>query len=197
MGRSQRVKGAAFEREIAARLGCSRNIGQARDGGDDVTFGPLRIECKRRRRIAVVQAWVEQAAASCEREGDIPVVIARQDHGEPLVVMRFEDWMQVMGPMLDGIRSALHTASYGAAQMGRPRQFLTAPAARLQPQGGVRGGTTAPYESVDKAPVPAPSRRRKRSAPAQAGARGPDNGGEEGQAQAGDVLPSPEPAPDS
>lgn len=76
MSRSQRKKGASFERTfanyLAERLGrvVKRNIGQARDGGDDITVGPFRIGCKARARIASL-AWLEQAQKGC-RHGDKP-----------------------------------------------------------------------------------------------------------------------------
>ena len=58
MSKHSRDKGATFEREIANDLTADwgtpvkRNIGQARDGGDDITVSPFRIECKRRAGIA-------------------------------------------------------------------------------------------------------------------------------------------------
>ena len=103
MGRSQRVKGATFERDIAKRLGAKRNIGQARDGGDDITVGPFRVECKRRASLGTVQKWLAQAVASCDRHGDVPVVIGREDGGEPLVLMRFEDWLALARPLLPAL----------------------------------------------------------------------------------------------
>ena len=66
-----------------------RNIGQSRDGGDDLTIAQFRVEVKRRRGIAVHE-WVEQAVAACG-PGDIPVVACRGDGQGWLVVMRLED----------------------------------------------------------------------------------------------------------
>lgn len=103
MGRAQRVKGATFEREIATALGAKRNIGQARDGGDDITVGPFRVECKRRASLGTVHKWLAQAIASCERDGDVPVVVGREDGGKPLVIMRFEDWLALARPQLPAI----------------------------------------------------------------------------------------------
>ena len=95
MGASQRRKGAAGERELAnilsEQLGwvVKRNIGQARDGGDDITVGKFRIESKRRRGIAV-HKWVDQAIDACG-PNDVPIVACRGDGREWLVVMRLED----------------------------------------------------------------------------------------------------------
>lgn len=99
MSKSQRTKGASFEREIANDLTADwgvliqRNIGQARDGGDDITVPPFRIECKRRAGIAVYE-WLEQCEAAAELS-DIPVVIARADHKEAIVIMRYADWKKL------------------------------------------------------------------------------------------------------
>lgn len=96
MSASQRNKGAGFEREIANDLTAEwgiiirRNIGQARDGGDDITVPPYRIECKRRKGIAVYQ-FMDQVMGVTE-PGEIPVVIIKADRREPLVVMSYRDW---------------------------------------------------------------------------------------------------------
>ena len=79
MGASQRRKGATFEREVATLMGAKRNIGQARDGGDDITVGRFRVECKRRQTVGPMAKWMAQCVAACDREGDIPVVVARGD----------------------------------------------------------------------------------------------------------------------
>jgi hypothetical protein len=108
LAKFSRDKGAQFERDIANRLTAllgkkvQRNIGQARDGGDDITLPPYRIECKRRASIAVY-AWLDQCAEACKPEtygmfntrvdtpsAQIPVVVARADHREAIVIMRMD-----------------------------------------------------------------------------------------------------------
>ena len=96
MGASQRRKGADGERELAQILSTElglcvqRKLGQARDGGHDLTqTGPFAWEVKRRKGIAVHE-WVEQAVAACGPH-DIPVVACRGDGKGWLVVMRLED----------------------------------------------------------------------------------------------------------
>lgn len=95
MSRSERVKGAAFEREIATylseRLGrvVKRKLGQARDSGDDIQVGRFRIECKRRAAIAVYQ-WLKQCITAAD-ESDIPVVIARADGQDAIAILRLDD----------------------------------------------------------------------------------------------------------
>jgi hypothetical protein len=96
MGASQRRKGASFEREVAHVLGAKRNIGQARDGGDDITVGPFRVECKRRHTVGPMAGWMAQCVASCKRDGDIPVVIARGDGGEAYAIVRLTDFVPLM-----------------------------------------------------------------------------------------------------
>jgi hypothetical protein len=104
MGKAQRTKGAVFEREIANDLGAffklpvKRNIGQARDGGDDITLQPFRIECKRRAGIAVYP-WMEQCVAAC-KPGDIPVVVARADQKDAVVLLRYADFKQMAKAMI-------------------------------------------------------------------------------------------------
>ncbi len=102
MSRSQRDKGASFEREIANylsdRLGrvVKRKLAQARDGGDDIQIGKFRIECKRRSRISIYP-WIVQALESCA-SGDVPIVIARGDGHSAVAIMLLDDFT----PMLAG-----------------------------------------------------------------------------------------------
>jgi Holliday junction resolvase len=97
MSKSQRTKGAAGEREVVGiineALGTSfrRKLGQARDGGHDVTLGPFLVEVKRRRKLAVYE-FVEQVQAACQA-GDRPVVMARADGKGWLVIQPLEDWL--------------------------------------------------------------------------------------------------------
>jgi hypothetical protein len=96
MGASQRRKGAAGEREVCALLTdalgsrITRNIGQARDGGDDITLAPFAIEVKRRARIGNLYEWLQQAQTANK---GIPVVVCRADGEKWCVVMRFDDWI--------------------------------------------------------------------------------------------------------
>lgn len=106
MGKSQRTKGATYEREIAHAFSSSlgvdftRNIGQARDGGNDLDIGPLVIECKRRKTLGTVYSWLQQAIDSIpafkrKHKTDVayPIVVARQDDGQSIVIVRLEDFL--------------------------------------------------------------------------------------------------------
>jgi Holliday junction resolvase len=110
MGASQRTKGAVFERDIATLFSdvfgrvVKRNIGQARDGGDDITMGPLAVECKRRKTMTTMYSWLKQAekaVTQLDLFGDtprIPVVVARADNEGAVVVMRLEQFLELAGP---------------------------------------------------------------------------------------------------
>lgn len=115
MSKSQRTKGAGFEREVcdvfSSALGRTfkRRIGQARDGGNDIDVGPLVVECKRRKTLGTVYGWLQQAIDAClgrrhyapgedpsldRGEPMIPVVVARQDGDTaPIVILRLSDFL--------------------------------------------------------------------------------------------------------
>ncbi len=108
MSGMSRLKGKKGEREVAnilsEQLGLvvRRKLGQARDGGHDLTqTGRFAWEVKRRARISVHE-WVDQAVAACGPH-DTPVVACRGDGKEWLVVMRLEDALPLirgeLGPM--------------------------------------------------------------------------------------------------
>lgn len=99
-GRGARNKGAAGERELAALLSehlgfvVRRNLGQARDGADDLTVQQFRIEVKRRERLEV-DKWSEQVEA-CAQPGEVPVVAYRRN-GQPWrVCLRLDDFIPLM-----------------------------------------------------------------------------------------------------
>lgn len=107
MGKMQRTKGAQYEREVCAEFTAhlathiQRNIGQARDGGNDINVGPLRIECKRRKTLGTVESWMEQAEAACDRdEGHVPAAVGRQDGGQSLIIFRLEDFLALFAEPL-------------------------------------------------------------------------------------------------
>lgn len=115
LGKSQRTKGASYEREICAELSAAlgvkieRNIGQARDGGNDIDAGILVVECKRRKTLGTVYSWLNQArAAATLNTGDrrgIPIVVARQDGDmSSLVILDLNDFVHLAG---DKIRASL------------------------------------------------------------------------------------------
>lgn len=100
MSLSQRRKGAGYENELCRyfteQLGMpiKRNLGQARDSGNDINVGPFRFEAKRRKSIAVY-AWMDQAVEA-SAPGEKPAVLCRGDGRETLVIMRLEDFMPLL-----------------------------------------------------------------------------------------------------
>jgi hypothetical protein len=118
MSKMQRTKGAVFERDVcaifSAALGTEfkRNIGQARDGGNDIDVGPLVVEVKIRKTLGTVYGWLQQAITAVGistyrvngyeplRGGEsydaprIPIVVARQDGDTaPIVILRLSDFL--------------------------------------------------------------------------------------------------------
>lgn len=103
MGKSQRTKGAAYEREVAHKLTealgipgfkVERNIEQVRDGGNDLNVGSIKIECKRRKTLTTVATWLAQAERATDRKsGQLPIVVARADAGQSLVVLSLDDFL--------------------------------------------------------------------------------------------------------
>ena len=99
MSKSQRTKGAVFEREVAdvftTMFGrkVTRVLGQARDGGGDIDLGALLVECKRRKSMITVYDWWRQANASAVKAGGgkLPALVLRADNEEALFVCRLDD----------------------------------------------------------------------------------------------------------
>ena len=111
-GRGKRNKGAAGERELAGILAdqlgrvVKRNLGQARDGADDITIEHFRLEVKRRERLQI-DAWSQQVEA-CANPSEVPVVVYRRN-GQPWrVCLLLEDFIPMMRDQLTGGNNAEH-----------------------------------------------------------------------------------------
>lgn len=97
MSKRSRIKGAAFERLVAAMLGtiwpgAKRGLGQARSGGEvpDVDGTPYWVECKHRHRVSVRAAYEQAREASDGR----PVLLVHRETGGPaLVTMEAREWI--------------------------------------------------------------------------------------------------------
>lgn len=102
MGKSQRTKGAAGEREVCHLIrdtlgvDAKRNLSQTREGGCDIAVGKYHIEVKRRAKIGGIYDWMEQAEASCLYT-EKPVVFCRADGEKWLVVMTAEEALRLLG----------------------------------------------------------------------------------------------------
>lgn len=100
MSKSQRDKGHNWERDVVHILkdrgyDASRNLTQTRDSGGDIIIGKWLFECKRYAKIAVY-TWLEQAIKAAG-EKLTPVVIAKADRKEPIVIMRLNDFLDIIG----------------------------------------------------------------------------------------------------
>ena len=100
MGKMQRTKGATYEREIVHTLVdrgyiAARNLTQTRDGGADIILQDFIIECKRRASIAIYD-WLDQATLAAKGRKR-PVVVARGDRRESVVILRLEDFLDLVG----------------------------------------------------------------------------------------------------
>ena len=101
MGKAQRTKGAAGERELchilSNELGAAvrRNLSQSRDGGCDIAVGGYRVEVKRRAKLGNLYEWMNQAEASCAGSSAKPVVVCRADGKGWLAVLPLGDWLRL------------------------------------------------------------------------------------------------------
>jgi len=105
-GRGKRNKGAAGERELAKLLTdelgfvVKRNLGQARDGADDITIQHFRLEVKRQERLQI-DAWSQQVEA-CAQPNEVPVVVYRRN-GQPWrVCLLLDDFIPMLRDQLEG-----------------------------------------------------------------------------------------------
>ena len=116
MGKLQRQRGAGFEREIVADLAetlgvkTRRNLTQYQVSGEgDLIVGNYVIECKRRRKIAVYE-FMEQAEAACA-EQQTPIVLMRADGKKTLAMMRWVDFMKLLGNELNPAQAEVHPSA--------------------------------------------------------------------------------------
>ena len=116
MGKLQRQRGASYEREIvkdlADNLGVKtrRNLTQYQVSGEgDLIVGNYVIECKRRRKIAVYE-FMEQAEASCASH-QTPIALMRADGKNTLALMRWSDFMKLLGNELTPAQPEVHPSA--------------------------------------------------------------------------------------
>ena len=98
-GARSRRKGRAWEQAVARMLrplfGDAVKRGwQARSGKDapDVVGTPYHIECKHG-ALVNLRAALKQAIEATD--GRVPLVVAKDNRSEPLVVMRLSDWLKL------------------------------------------------------------------------------------------------------
>lgn len=102
MGKSQRDKGARFEREVANLLRpldpeARRNITECQGFGKDITTNlPISIQCKNLARWSTTANEVYDQAKRASRPGDIPVGMVRISHEEfDLAILSVDDFMRL------------------------------------------------------------------------------------------------------
>ena len=105
MSINSREKGAGFERAVARMFRehgyeahrTAQHKGNTGDAADvEGNYYGIHIEAKAYKRIAVYN-WMAQAIrdANAEGKGNKPVVIMKENYGDPLVLMRFSDWIEL------------------------------------------------------------------------------------------------------
>lgn len=110
MGKLSREKGKRFERYVANlfkdwgydahRTAQFRgNTGQA---GDVEGIPGIHIECKHYKEIGRVYDWYEQSESDARAagKGELPTVVFKADNKPPMVMMHFEDWIQLYNEWL-------------------------------------------------------------------------------------------------
>ena len=104
MGKAQRDKGHRFERQVAAdatvALGekVTRTI-QFRGGqseGSDVVVEPFAIECKHYKKLGGLLYRAYEQATRDAKEGYIPISICKGDRKEPVVLMGYNDFWELI-----------------------------------------------------------------------------------------------------
>ena len=101
MGAASQRKGAAGERELAARL---REYGYEIERGGSLSFGEVpdlvglsgvHIECKRVERLNVPEAMQQAVKGSARFQDGMPALFHRRNRQPWLVTLRLEDFMQL------------------------------------------------------------------------------------------------------
>jgi Holliday junction resolvase len=100
IGRSSRIKGKAYEREVAKALreyGYDTRRSQqycGADGdGDVIGLDGIHIECKRREK-SDFYGWMKQSKDE-KLDNELPTVFYRKSHEKSLVIMELDDWMKL------------------------------------------------------------------------------------------------------
>ena len=110
MAKISRDRGAKFEREVSGlfrdwgheAFRTAQHMGKTGQA-PDVKVKGLHVECKRRRSLAVMDFYKQaRADALAEGKGNLPAVIMRADNEPPMVMMHFEDWIQLYNEWISG-----------------------------------------------------------------------------------------------
>lgn len=103
MGKSQRDKGARFEREVATLLRfldpeAKRNITECQGFGKDVTTSlPVSIQCKNLKRWSTTPNEIYDQAERAAKVNDIPVGMVRITNAKKdLAILSLEDFLRLL-----------------------------------------------------------------------------------------------------
>lgn len=137
VGRLSRRKGKTFERLVAADLRAIygqrvKRGWQTRAGSDapDVENVPFWLECKHHRRVNIQQALAQaQAAAVIAKSPLPPLIVAKDDGGQPVAVMAWVTILELLGELESlrgetGVKAApptLQTVSVPVFEPAQPR----------------------------------------------------------------------------
>lgn len=100
MSKSQRNKGAAFERQVVRWLiewgyKAKRLLSQSRDGGADVGWTHGRIECKCGAHVPLtIYKWLDQNEAE--------IVVVKGDRKQPVAVMYLHELRVLLERVKEG-----------------------------------------------------------------------------------------------
>lgn len=103
MAKISRDRGRRFEQEVVNlfkdwghnAFRTAQHMGKTGQAPDVKVYG-LHVECKRRRSLAVMEFYHQaERDARAEGKGNIPTVIMRADNEPPMVLLHFEDFIQL------------------------------------------------------------------------------------------------------
>lgn len=96
MSKRERAKGARFERQVAHALGTERIGTRGKRDAEhaDVKHDRFYVQCKHYKRIRVCR-WYEETAERAKEVGKTPVVVLKEDRGQPLVLISLQDFLEM------------------------------------------------------------------------------------------------------
>lgn len=103
-GRYAKQKGERGEREVCGIITrltgepSKRKLGQAREGGGDVDWGPFLLEVKARQTVSM-PAWQEQVRIAANESGQVPAVVWRRKGEEFWIAVPFEEFISIFNTL--------------------------------------------------------------------------------------------------
>ena len=103
-GRGARAKGAKGERDVCHLIAgitgesVSRNIGQSRDGGHDIDWGPFALEVKTQQTVSM-PAWQAQVQKSVAGTDKVPAVVWRRKAEEWWIALPMSEFVEIFNTL--------------------------------------------------------------------------------------------------